>query len=185
MMQASSKRQQQTHILSKLRRPAPGTARHSVRLSRAPKKRLTMITLGMVAGLGLPALAFASQQHLTNDASFETSRSEPSSTQTETSSPAEEVFSSSVIDMKVETAPGSSGEMVGQATINGETIPLTNDSTTTRHIDSDSNSVNVDISVDNGDASTSISSSSSTEVHIESYSSSDGETNNTRGSPRR
>lgn len=183
-MQSSSRHQQQTHILSKLRRPAPGTERQSVRPTRMPKKRLTIITLGMVAGLGVPTLVFASQQHFTTNSSTEVSRPEKS-TPLETSSTTEEVFSSSAIEMQIETTPETSGGTVGQATINGETIPLTNGSVTTRHIDGDSNSVDVDISVNNGDTSTSISSSSSTEIHIESNSSSDDETNNTRGSPRR
>ncbi|MEO5499669.1 MAG: hypothetical protein ABIR46_04175 [Candidatus Saccharimonadales bacterium] len=134
--------------------------------------------------MSLPALVFASQQQFIANSSSETSLpSQP--IQSETSSLAEEVFSSSSVEVGIETASGILGETVGEATINGETIPLTNESVTTRHIDNNNNSVDVDISVHNDDSSNSISSSSSTEIHIESHGSSDSETNSTRGSPRR
>lgn len=183
-MPSSWKRQQQTYYPTKSRRYAHRTVRHPFHFIGTPKRRLIIVSLSIVASLGLPALVLATQQYSKGDSSpTVTSPDQP--TPLVTSSTNEEVFSSSVVDVQVLSSPKSSSEIVGQATVNGEVIPLMNGSSTTRLIEGDSNSVEVDVSVKNGDSSTSVSSSSSTEVNVESHSSSNSDTNQTRGSPRR
>ena len=74
-METSSKRQKQKLTLAESHRIARRTLSQFAFLSNSPLKRVSILSVGVVAGLGLPALVVASQQHATqhNPSSQQTS----------------------------------------------------------------------------------------------------------------
>lgn len=188
-METSSRHQKQKLTLTESHRLARNTFRQLPFLSKSPLKRFSLIGAGVVAGLGIPVLAIASQHTPSSDSKASSqAQSTDIHINSSTSSDTEEVFSTVEVDSEPaadSAAPNQAAESNSdvQVMINGEPVPLV-DGSVSQTIISNGNSSQVDVNVSVDGSSTS-SSSNKTDISIETSSSSTEDTNTTRGSPRR
>lgn len=192
MMGTSSKHQKQKLTLTETSPLARYT--NFKRTHRAKKsKRATVLGLGILGAVTLPALVYASSNPQLNPFSkSNASQSTSIKIESNTSSQPEEVFSISEETTEQpgsETAPSdSNGDAMPNVdvTVNGQSIPVT-EGTTSRVIENDDGStVEVDVSAHSSTSDSSESSRSSTRVRTHSSTSSStslDSTITTRGSP--
>lgn len=186
MMDTSSRRQKQKLTLLKPRHLARSIVRQFIPLPASPLKRLGLVSAGLLTGVGLPALVFASQQHGSTTQKVQTTGSSTVTIHSTASSRAEgaaSVQGQSLLGTP--EAKTSSGPVVDtNVVINGETVPLGNDGTVTEHItNEDGSHVDINVTIDHTTTSSS-SSNNTTDISIDSSSSTSSQ-NITRGSPRR
>lgn len=191
-MHASSTNQKQKLSLLKSRRSASRAPRPLEKLSRIQRRRLGILTVGIIAGLGFPALAYAAQQNLLHPGPTPQAQSASTHINIDTSSsPTQGEDFLSPDDQTVDKSQASPADDEPAATvvINGENVPLVNGSVSKQVPTSNDGNVDVQVMVDNSSTSSSVSSSStSTEINIDSSSSTSAgnETSiDIRGSPRR
>ena len=191
-MNSSSSDQRQKLIPTKFRRPAASALRPFIYLAQNRKKRLGLLGLGILTGIGLPALALAGgQQPDEQPPSAAASRQHTSSTRvqinTQSSLDSGEDFSlDAPAESSNETTQSSAQDApAASVTINGEDVPLVDGSVTRQTTDGSGNIVDIQIDVENAQTSSLDSdSSSSTDVSIESSSTTDESSRPIRGSPR-
>jgi len=177
--------QKQIHYLRNVSSFSRSSAPDIIRKNLPPMRASGLLFVGLAATAGISTLAFALQ----HDSSPNHRTFTPASQTTTPSSSSAQIDDSSV---KVETSQTSTGPnptdntpaVTGQATINDETIPLTEGTVERSYTDANGNEHTVIISIDNGSTSVE-SNSSSTNIQLHSSSSSTSDTNKTRGSPRR
>lgn len=187
-METSAYHQKQKRTLSKPHRIAQSIVGQFTSLSDSPLKRVSLIGIGVLTGVGVPAIVFATQQQAvplkaqsTTSSTVTIQNTAPSDNEGASTS-----TSSAASSVKIHSAENSPDNT--SVTINGEEIATGNGTVSRQIINDDGSQVNVDVSIDNNTttANTSGSSTNSTHIYVNSSSSSstDGQ-NSVRGSPRR
>ena len=183
-METSAHHQKQKRILSKPHRLARSIVGQFTSLSESPLKRVSIIGIGVLAGVGVPAIVFASQQQT---APRKMQSTAPSTATSQNAAPSTDEGAASLSASITHTT--SSAEDLSKntsMTINGEKIATDNGSVSRQIVNSDGSEVNVDISIENTPSTTvSGTSTSSTHVYVDSSSSAVNGQNPVRGSPRR
>lgn len=179
-MATSADHQKQKLPLLKSRRLARSIVRQFIPLPESPLKRLGLVSIGVLTGVGVPALVFASQQQASPE------KVQPASSSTVTiqntaSSDHEEAVSSS--ETNSSSAASTDAVTDTNVVINGETIPIPDGSVSKQVISQDGSQLDVDITVDH--TTTGTSSNNTTSITIDSYSSTTSGQDSVRGSPRR
>jgi len=181
MMATSADHQKQKLPLLKSRRLARSIVGQFIPLPESPLKRLGLVGVGVLTGVGVPALVFASQQQAT-PGKVQSASSSTVTIQSTASSDQEGAVSPSETNSSSSASSGTATDT--SVVINGEKIPLPdNSSSTTQVVNQDGSQLDVNITVDH--ATTGTSSRNSTSISIDSSSSTESGQNSVRGSPRR
>lgn len=183
-MATSADHQKQKLTLSKSHRLAQSIIGQFIPLPESPLKRFGLIGAGLLASVSVPMFVLASQQPRVPSRSMETTASSTVTVQSTASSHAEGAVSLYGDVSEVQAQSSTQNPLVNATvTVNGETIPVTDNSLSEQITNDDGSQVNVDVTID---GSTSFSSSSNTvDISIDSSSSTSNNQNDTRGSPRR
>jgi len=180
MMAASSSHQKQKLTLLKPRRLARSIVGQFIPLPESPLKRLGLVSIGMLTGVGVPALVFASQQQTAPEKAQSTSSSTVH-VQSTASSDQEGAVSQS--ETSLSSSASSDATTDTSVVVNGQTIPVPEGSSHTHVVNQDESQLDINIIVDR--TTTGTSSNNSTSIIIDSSSSTDSGQNPVRGSPRR
>lgn len=183
-METSAHHQKQKRILSKPHRLARSIVGQFTSLSESPLKRVSIIGIGVLAGVGVPAIVFASQQQVSPRKVQPTT---PSTASSQRSAPSTAEGASPSSDETLSAIPLPESESANSiVTINGEKIATDNGSVSRQIVNSDGSQVNIDISIENTpDTNSSNTSTNSTQINVNSSSTKVSGQNTVRGSPRR
>lgn len=178
-MDIPSKHPEQTLTLTEPHRIVRRTLK-APRWSRAlPLRRLSIFGAGLIAALGLPVFALASQQD--NDSETNSAASHTTVNSNEPSPPNGEGFSTTTVNSS--SNPPESPAV--KLTVDGVPLPTQDTPSTQSYtVTSNDNTLDVSVSIDNS-SSSGDTSNTSTEIVVDSYSSSEDASNINRGSPRR
>jgi hypothetical protein len=181
-MATSLSHQKQKLPLSKSHRLARSIVRQFIPLSQLPIKRIGFVGVGVIAGVGVPALVFAAQQQAVTVTPK--AQSNGSSTLTIESSAASQT--GAAFSLSESSAPPPNADSDPQAstnvTVNGEEITTEQGSVSRHYVSNDGSNVDVNVTIDNSSTS---SSNTSTNISIISSSSTSDSADTVRGSPRR
>ena len=190
---STRKTRKQTPSLRKLHLFARSDTKNILRRYTRPMRTSGIIIAGITTVAGVSSVAFALQHDNTNASvkTVDTSSVTAPGISSEASSSIS--IESSTASVDADPLPSSTSSpsipepsITGNATINGESIPLTHGTVERTFTDSSGNQHTVNISIE-GQSTVVESNSSSTNISIDSYSSNstDDTRNITRGSPRR
>lgn len=181
-MATSADHQKQKRILTKPRLLAQSIVGQFISFPESPLKRAGIIGVGILTGIGVPTLVFASQQQVTPK------KDQPTSTSTVTvqssaSSDSEEAASSSGPTSSAQSQSDQDADST--VVINGESVPTTEQPISRQIVNSDGSTLDVNITIDNNSSGDTANSSNNTRVYINSNSSTTTGRDGVRGSPRR
>lgn len=186
-METSAYHQKQKRILSKPHRLARSIVGPFVSLSETPLKRVGLISIGVLTGVGVPAIVFATQQQATPHKEQSTA---PSTAAFQTSTPSAKegasVSTSSAASSGISPSHNNSSSNTS-VIINAEKIATDNGTVSRQIVNDDGSQVNIDVTIANNSTAdvSGSSSTNSTHVYIDSSSSTVDGQNSVRGSPRR